>query len=96
MRRINIGCGQTPTEGWQNFDNSLSLRLSKIPALPEALHRLRFLKTSQFQFIRFARESKIEYGDATAGLPVPNESCEVLYASHMILSTLTETRSSNS
>lgn len=62
----------------------MSLRLSKIPVLPEILYRLRFLESSQYQFVRFARENEIEYGDATKGLPVPNESCEVLYSSHMI------------
>jgi len=82
--RINLGCGQTPTQGWRNFDNSLSLRLSKIPLLPEFLLKLKFLESSQYQFIRFARENNIEYGDATMGLPVQNYSVEVLYSSHML------------
>lgn len=82
--QINIGCGQTPTKGWRNFDNSLSLRLSKIPILPEVLYKLRFIKPSQYNFIRFARENDIEYGDAAKGLPIPDESCEVIYSSHMI------------
>jgi len=57
--RINIGCGQTPTQGWKNFDNSLSLRLSKIPLLPYIQMKLSFLESSQYQFIRFARENEI-------------------------------------
>ncbi len=84
MLRINIGCGQTPTHGWQNFDNSFSLRLSKIPFLPNVLHRLRFLDDSQYQFIRFACEHDIEYVDATKRLPLSCESCEVVYSSHML------------
>ena len=28
MKRINIGCGSSPTAGWNNFDNSLSVRLA--------------------------------------------------------------------
>ena len=82
--RINIGCGQTPTRGWRNFDNSLSLRLSKIPLLPDFLLKLKFLERPQYQFIRFARETMIEYGDATKGLPVQDESLDVLYSSHML------------
>ena len=84
MKRINIGCGQTPTKSWQNFDNSFSLCLSKIPILPKMLYKLRFLEGSQYQFIKFARENDIEYGDATKGLPVPSESCDVVYSSHML------------
>jgi predicted SAM-dependent methyltransferase len=82
--RINVGCGQTPTGGWRNFDNSLSLRLSKIPLLPGLLQKLGFLDGSQQQFIRFVRENDIEYGDATKGLPIQDESVDVLYSSHML------------
>jgi predicted SAM-dependent methyltransferase len=82
--RINIGCGQTPTKGWMNFDNSLSLLLSKIPLLPDVLLKINFLERSQYQFIQFARDHFIEYGDVTKGLPVKEGSCEVLYSSHML------------
>lgn len=82
--RINIGCGQTPTQGWRNFDNSLSLGFSKIPLLPELLHKLGFIESSQYQFIRFAHENGIEYGDATKRLPIEAGSVDVLYSSHML------------
>jgi predicted SAM-dependent methyltransferase len=84
MKRINIGCGQTPTEGWTNFDNSFSLRLSKIPLLPSILHRLGFLESTQYSFVKFARGNRIEYGDATKGLPLKQGACEVIYSSHML------------
>lgn len=82
--RINIGCGQTPTKGWRNFDNSLSLFLSKFPLLPPALYYIGLLEKPQFEFIKFARGHSIEYGDATNGLPVPNGSVDVIYSSHML------------
>jgi len=82
--RINVGCGQTPTEGWRNFDNSLSLRLAKIPFLPELLHKAGILERLQYQFIHFARTHRIEYGDVTRGLPIAAGSVEVLYSSHML------------
>jgi len=59
MLRINIRCGQTPTRDWVNFDNSFSLRLSKLPLLPDILHKLRFLDDAQYQFIKFARKNYI-------------------------------------
>jgi len=82
--RINLGCGQTPTSGWRNYDNSLSLRLSRIPLLPWILRTVRLIDHPQYNFIKFARTNNIQYGDATNGLPVPDESCEVLYSSHML------------
>jgi predicted SAM-dependent methyltransferase len=82
--RINIGCGQTPTKGWRNYDNSLSLRLARIPILPSILCKLNIIENSQYQFIRFARANQIEYVDGRKRLPIPDASVEVLYSSHML------------
>jgi predicted SAM-dependent methyltransferase len=82
--RINVGCGQTPTTGWRNFDNSLSLRLAKIPLLPKLLYKGKLLEGSQYQFIQFAKFNHIEFGDATKGLPISSGSVHVLYSSHML------------
>ena len=82
--RINLGCGRSPTLGWRNFDNSFSLSLSRISFLPDLLYKLGILESTQYQFIRFARENDIEYGDAIKGLPIQDESCDVLYSSHML------------
>ena len=81
--RVNIGCGQTPTPGWRNFDNSPSLRLARLPVLPELLLRLRILKNEQYSFIRFARSNSLEFANAAARIPLPDESVEALYSSHM-------------
>lgn len=83
ITRIHAGCGQTPTDGWRNFDNSLSLRLAKIPFLPELLYKARILEAAQYQFMRFARSNRIEYGDVTKGLPLSNGSVDVVYSCHM-------------
>ena len=82
--RINIGCGQTPIQGWRNFDNSLSIRFSAIPILPKLLKNLNLLTASQFNFILFARNNKIEYADAANKLPLKNETVSILYSSHML------------
>ncbi len=84
MLRINIGCGQTPIEGWLNFENSCSLYLSKIPLLHFFLHKLGLLETPQYKFISFARTHNIKYGDAVRGLPIASSAASVIYCSHMI------------
>lgn len=84
MMRINIGCGQSPTESWRNFDNSFSLRLSKLPLLPTFLLKVGLLGKAQHQFIQFARANSIEYGNATKGLPISSGSVDVIYSSHML------------
>src|SRR5262245_43283735 len=82
--RVNIGCGQTPTDGWRNFDNSPSLKLAPIPLVPEILARLGILGKEQLEFIRFARENTLEFANAAQHLPLDDCSVDVLYSSHML------------
>jgi predicted SAM-dependent methyltransferase len=82
--KINYGCGMTPTKGWLNYDNSISLLLSKIPLLPYIMRRLRLINEAQYQYVQYAKNNHISYGDATRRLCIPDESAEVLYSSHMI------------
>ena len=82
--RCNVGCGQTPTVGWRNFDNSLSLKLASIPWLPGILSSCRVINRSQYEYMRFAQTHSLEYGDVTKGLPLQTGSVDVLYSSHML------------
>src|SRR5437879_6530936 len=82
--RVNIGCGPTPTPGWLNFDNSLSVRLAKYPLLGPILESLGLLDEGQERLISAARNSAIRWADATKRIPLPDQSVEVLYASHMV------------
>ena len=81
--RVNIGCGRTPTQGWLNLDNSMSLRLLHYHFFILILQKLNLINRSQLEFIQFARENKIVYGDATKGLKLQGETVDVIYSSHM-------------
>lgn len=81
---MNVGCGQTPTQGWSNFDNSPSLLFVQIPFLPELLLKLKLLDAGQYQYIQFARKYAIRYADAVKRLPFATGSVDVLYSSHML------------
>jgi len=83
LLRINVGCGRTPIPGWLNVDNSLSVLLARMDLLCWLLDWLKLLDESQMAFIRVARDSGIVWGSALR-LPVPDESAEVVYASHML------------
>jgi len=82
--RINIGCGATPTPEWSNFDNSLTVRLAGLPGLIETLAWTGLASTEAVNFARVARASHIRYADAARRIPLPDESAEVVYSSHMI------------
>lgn len=82
--RINVGCGQTPTIGWKNFDNSFSVLLSRIPFLPAVLLKLRLIDILQYKYVKFAEKNQIFYGDVTKRLPFRNNTVNVVYSSHML------------
>lgn len=82
--RINIGCGQTPTEGWRNFDNSPSIKLARSPIKFSILKLLRMLNEGQIENIEWNKKNSIEFADAAKRIPVPDESASVIYTSHML------------
>jgi SAM-dependent methyltransferase len=81
--RVNVGCGQTPTPGWLNFDNSPAVRLGRLPAAARILHRLRLLDDNQLAFASFCARHEIAYANALR-LPLARGSVAVLYSSHML------------
>jgi hypothetical protein len=84
LKRVNVGCGQTPTPGWLNFDNSVSIRLAKHHMLVSVVKRLGLLGEGQKRFVSFAQNNDITWADATKRIPLANNSVEVLYTSHMV------------
>lgn len=84
MTRINVGCGPTPTEGWVNYDNSMSVRLAWMLGAGRVLQRVPLLREPQRRFISLARVLDVRYANAVRRIPQPTASVEVLYSSHML------------
>lgn len=83
--RVNMGCGQTLTNGWLNCDNSFAIFLAKWPKwFVTVILKLGILSDKNFKYIKFAREQKIKYLDASKKLPFSSDSIEVIYSSHML------------
>jgi len=82
--RVNIGCGQKPTPGWFNYDNSFSVKLAKLKIISLILDKIKFLNEKQKNFIFFARRNNIMFADAKKRIPIPDNSVQVLYTSHML------------
>ncbi|MFZ1829324.1 MAG: methyltransferase domain-containing protein [Candidatus Competibacteraceae bacterium] len=85
MARINVGCGMTPTAGWVNVDNSLSIRLASLPNwIVAASTQIGLIDRAQRAYIGFCRRENIGWCNAVKRLPCKDESVEVLYSSHML------------
>ena len=70
---VQYGCGWSAPTTWRNFDASPTLRLEKIPALG----RLYTKNAKRFP-------SNVEYGDIVKGLPLDQNSCDAIFASHVL------------
>ena len=82
--RVNVGCGASPTPGWVNFDNSLSVRAARWPLVIPALVRLRVLGRQSAHLARLADSRNIQFANATARIPCTTSSVSAVYSSHMI------------
>jgi hypothetical protein len=83
MKRVNIGCGMSPTPGWLNCDGSFSVVLSTYPVLAFLFKKSGLLSADNQNFLAFAKASGITPANARA-IPLPTGSVEVLYSSHML------------
>lgn len=67
--KINIGCGVSGLEGWQNLDNSLTITLSRLPLVS------RFLKLP-------AWPKDVRRFDVRKSLPFKTATAQYIYSSH--------------
>lgn len=82
--KINIGCGDKPTKGWSNYDNSWSVRLAKNKLATYIIWRLGVLSEAQYKFISFVKNTNILWANATKYIPEGDSSVDVVYSSHML------------
>ena len=82
--KINVGCGSTPIEGWFNYDNSFSIRLSKQPILYSLLGSINLISKNQREYINFLKHSNVIYANATKYIPHADKSVDVVYSCHML------------
>jgi len=82
--KINMGCGDTPTEGWHNYDNSWSIRFAKNKVFTYILKKTGFFSVSQLNFISFAENENILWANGIKMIPENDSTVDVVYSSHMI------------
>jgi SAM-dependent methyltransferase len=82
--RLNIGCGDAPTTGWVNYDNSPAVRLARSPLLTKLLSSLGLIDSGNIQFIANCRRLGIAYANASHRIPHASATVDVVYSSHMI------------
>ena len=70
---VQYGCGWSAPKEWTNFDASLTLKWERFPILGRL-----YTKNAR----RFP--PNVKPGDIVKGLPIPDERCQGVYASHVL------------
>jgi len=83
-KRLNVGCGQTPSAGWLNYDNSPAVWLAKSQSLVWLLHRAGLIDAGNFEFAAFCHTTQIVYANTAKRIPHASGTVDVIYSSHMI------------
>lgn len=81
--RINIGCGASPIPGWENFDNSWTVRAANIPLLKLIFRSIGLFRGKE-SFLEMVNKYEVKWADATKLIPLPDNSCSIVYSSHMV------------
>jgi predicted SAM-dependent methyltransferase len=70
---VHYGCGHDAPARWRNFDASPTLQFERVPFIGKL-----YTKNN----VRFPEN--VEFGDIVRGLPIPDNTCEGVYCSHVL------------
>jgi predicted SAM-dependent methyltransferase len=82
--RLNLGCGQAPSAGWLNYDNSPTVWLAKSPLLAWLLCRSGLIDAGNLEFAAFCQANQVRYANAARRVPHATSTVDTIYSSHMI------------
>ena len=82
--KVNVGCGLSPTPGWLNFDNSISVRIARWPVIYSVCSQLGVLGPQSARLTALARDGGVRFANAAVRIPCPAGSAAAVYSSHMI------------
>lgn len=77
---VNLGCGTRWAEGFENWDNSPSVLLARLPWVKSALFRMGLIARHQLE----ADWSGVKWRDLNWGLPYASGSVDKIYSSHFL------------
>lgn len=84
LLRLNVGCADSPTLGWINLDNSLTVRIARHRIFVRLLTHARLLSGQQQHFVDTVRCRGVGYADVRHRIPYARGSVDAVYSSHML------------
>jgi len=72
---LNVGCGLIAPSEWTSYDSSFTLKLARTPIIGSSI--IRIINGPDWP-------SSALCGDIVKGLNIPFESCDLIFASHIL------------
>ena len=79
---VNYGCGVYAPNNWVNFDSSPNLTLERLPLVGKLYAGSK--GTGNGNLVKLRYPAHIKCGDIVKGLPISQNSCAGIYASHVL------------
>lgn len=84
MNRVNIGCGTTAIKDWINYDNYIRFIFPTNKLFVGLVGKIGLLDEVQREFIESKRRGKVKRVNVLKGIPLKDNSMEVVYGCHVI------------
>lgn len=80
---LNLGCGTRMHRSWNNLDFSLSILLSRHPAISNILRKLGVLSQERYEKLLRVAPDAI-YWNLAKGIPFADDTLDIVYHSHVL------------
>lgn len=84
MIKLQLGCFDTPFDGWYNTDVTPHIFVSRIPLLPSLLHVAGIMNDLRYQQHRSGIFRRVHYLNARKAFPFAAGRVDAVYSSHML------------
>jgi SAM-dependent methyltransferase len=84
MRKLQLGAFNYPCDGWLNTDVTPHLFISRVPLLPQAMHRLGMLSDERLSEHQAGTFRKLRYLNLDKRWPFKPGSFDAIYSSHVL------------
>lgn len=83
QKLIQLGCFDQPKDGWENYDITPHILISRIPTLPFFLFKLNFIDEYRYKQHKSKVFNKVRYLNLNKRLPFGDNTVDAYFSAHV-------------